>query len=118
MITRKRFSWYTERLRGIKGIRLWKEQSDVERNYSYYPVIVEDDFGKSRDELYDELRKSNIYARKYFYPLTCEQQIYKNRFTEGEITVARDLSRRVLSLPFHAEISEDEMKRVMDVIQM
>ena len=57
---------YRKRLAGVKGIKLSKIQEDVESNYAYFPVIFEDEFGKTRDEVMDELAKNNIFTRKYF----------------------------------------------------
>ena len=64
---------YRERLSDIKGIKLNEEKENVKSNYAYFPVLF-DGYKANRDEIYEELKKNNIFARKYFYPLTNEAQ--------------------------------------------
>lgn len=116
---RQRFDWYRELLCDVKGIRFWKENQDIERNYAYFPIIITDEFKKSRNEVYDELHENNIYPRKYFYPLTCKQQIYMGKYDNDtdNLEIAENLSKRVLCLPFHAEIAYDTMKEIVEILK-
>lgn len=57
---------YRERLRGQNGIQLNAVQKDVKSNYAYFPVVIDvEEFGASRDEICEELKKYQIYARKW-----------------------------------------------------
>lgn len=108
---------YNERLGEVAGIRILKEQPEVKRNYAYYPVIFEPEvFGKSRDEIYELLKVNDIYARKYFYPLTNTFDCYKGRFDLGDTPVALDLSRKVLTLPLYADLRLEQADRICDII--
>jgi len=64
---------YREKLKGVPGIHLVPGlPKDVLYNYAYMPIEVdEDEFCMSRDGLYEELKKYNIFSRRYFYPLIC-----------------------------------------------
>ena len=73
---------YSERLNNVKGIIIPKAQRNVKSNYAYYPVIFEN-YKFTRDEILEKLKEQNIFARKYFYPLTNEFECYKNRFDVG-----------------------------------
>lgn len=106
---------YISRLSQIKGIRFFSSQGDVEKNFAYFPIVVEDDYGISRDELYDRLREHNIYARKYFYPLTTDQECYKDAYVSVELDAARELSKRVLVLPFYAEMEMEVLEEICDL---
>lgn len=114
IITRKeKWNYYAEKIKRIKGIRLFEQDKDIERNYAYFPIIVEDDYGITRNALYEKLRENDIYARKYFYPLTCDQEIYKDSFKlYKNISVARKLSDKVLCIPFYESMN----KRIIDKI--
>lgn len=103
---------YKDRLSQIKGIRFLSLQSNVEKNYAYFPIVVEDDYDISRDELYDRLREHNIYARKYFYPLTADQECYKDAYVNVALDVARELSKRVLVLPFYAGMEMEVIEEI------
>ena len=110
------FRRYNERLSGVKGIRLMKEQPDVTPNYAYYAVLFDHaEFGESRDDVYERLKQNDIYARKYFYPSINEMQCYAGENTE--ITpVAAKISRQVLTLPMYADLELEQVDRICDVI--
>ena len=71
---------YEELLKDIPGIRFFEEKEDCRRNYAYFPIVVGDAYGITRNELYDRFREKDIYARKYFYPLTSDQACFKNKY--------------------------------------
>ena len=108
---------YNERFDGIKGIQISKPQKDVESNYAYYPVIF-DGFKKTRDEVFEELRKEGITARKYFYPITNSFECYKDYPTAGadKTPIAKYLGDRVLTLPLYADLELKDVDRICDII--
>ena len=58
--------------------------------------------------------KENIYARKYFYPLTNEFECYKN-YPTADITktpVAKYISDNVLCLPMYADLALEDVDRI------
>ena len=59
---------YKKNLEDVKGIRLLRDSSEEIWNYAYFPIIIEDEYPISRDNLYEYLKNNNIYTRKYFYP--------------------------------------------------
>jgi dTDP-4-amino-4,6-dideoxygalactose transaminase len=108
---------YRNRLSGVPGIRLVKEQPDVKQNYAYFPVIFEPDvFGKSRDEIYESLKKEGIFTRKYFYPITNSFECYRDKYDPTETPVALDISRKVLTLPLYADLKLEDVDRICDYI--
>lgn len=117
--TRKeKWNYYAEQVEKIKGIRLFEQDKDLKRNYAYFPIIIEDNYGITRDALYEKLRENDIYARKYFYPLTCDQEVYKDTLKlTADIETTRKLSRNVLSLPFYENIDKKTIDKIMEVIK-
>lgn len=107
---------YRSRLSEVKGIRFLNSQEDEQKNYAYFPILVEDTYSISRDELCARLRENNIYARKYFYPLTCDQECYKEAYASVDLEVARELSKRVLILPFYAEMEQEVIEEVCELL--
>ena len=93
---------YREHLTGIDGIKLNVEQKNVKSNYAYFPVVFNVKY--SRNELFEKLKESNIFARKYFYPLTNEFECYK-LFPWANINtpVAKFVSGHVLCLPIFSD---------------
>lgn len=108
---------YIERLSGINGLIPWKPQTGVTHNYAYFPVVFDKAvFGKSRDEVAEQLGKEGIFARKYFYPITNEFDCYKGRFELQETPIAKKISEQVLTLPLYADLDLAEVDRICDII--
>jgi len=109
---------YRTRLEKIEGIRLIPSVDSTARNHTYFPIIVEEEmYGKTRDDVADMLLKENITSKKYFTPLTPDFICYGKRFGELELPVARHAAERVLALPMHACLSDDDIDRVCGVIE-
>jgi dTDP-4-amino-4,6-dideoxygalactose transaminase len=106
---------YVERLGNINGIKLCKPQKGVRRNYSYFPVIF-DEYKLSRDEIFERLKVQDIFARKYFYPLTNSFECYKGRFDVEKTPVAKYIADRVLTLPLYADLALEDVNRICDII--
>ncbi len=114
---RKVFESYNERLSGIKGIVIPREHAGVKANYAYYPIVIDPkEYGHSRDDVYNALAENGIHARKYFYPLVTEFDCYKTSCNSYDTPIALELSRRVITLPFYAEIEEKTVKIICDII--
>lgn len=107
---------YTERLQGHKGVVLCPDQPGVVSNYAYFPVVFEDDFGSTRDDVFDELHKHDIYSRKYFHPLVSDFECYAGRFDSNATPVAKHVAKRVLTLPMYADLSLADVDRICDVV--
>lgn len=110
--------WYDERLQGLPGITVRKIQDEVESNYAYYPIVVDEkEFGYTRNEIHEELAKNNIGARKYFYPLTNEFECFHGVYNTGNTPNAQYVSRRVLCLPMYADLTEDNVNKICEIIK-
>ena len=107
---------YRERLNGIRGITIPTEpQKGITSNYAYFPVVF-DGYKYSRDEVVYRLRQQNIYARKYFYPLTSSFQCYKGRFDDKTTPIAKYIAERILVLPLYADLDLKDVDRICDII--
>ena len=108
---------YMRQLSNIKGISFLEEQEYVLKNYAYFPIVIEREEHRDRDILYDALKKENIYARKYFYPLVPNQTCYLEKFKCVNLENASLLSNNILVLPFYAELQEKDVERIVSVIK-
>ena len=109
---------YRERLKDVPGIILWKELPlEVESNYAYVPVqIDEKEFGCSRDHLYEELKKYNVFTRRYFFPLITDYACYKHVSPSGPLDNARLISSRILTLPIYNDLPLEDVETICDLI--
>ncbi|MBQ7629874.1 MAG: DegT/DnrJ/EryC1/StrS family aminotransferase [Selenomonadaceae bacterium] len=112
---------YDEELGNVEGIKLMpKCAENVKKNYQYYVIRIDDNiFGKSRDEVYNELKKFNVYARKYFHPLCSEFTCYRqlNSSSVEHLPVANVIVKQVLSLPMYGELSADDVRKICEIIR-
>jgi len=105
-------------LKDVNGIRCLEDAGERVANYSYFPILVDESYPLTRDELYQKLKEHNIFARRYFYPLISEFPMYKNldSSASSNLLVATDASKRVLCLPIFPELSDGDIKKIVDVI--
>lgn len=108
------FNKYNSLLNNIEGIKTPIIQKNVKGNYSYYPVIF-DGYKYTRDEIFERLKSENIFARKYFYPLTSEFECYKERYI-NDTPIASYISERVLCLPLYSDLELEEIDRICKII--
>lgn len=108
---------YEGQLKGVPGIRLFENKSEVKRNYGYFPILVEDEYPLKRDELYEKLKGQGIYTRKYFYPLTSDQACFKNRYRGVRLECAREMAKRVLVLPVYEGLEMGKIERILKIVK-
>ncbi len=114
---KKRVGIYHSKLENAKGVSMFHHREECSENYAYFPIIVGEDYRKTRDELYDLLKKHDIYSRKYFYPLTSDQACFKNKYKKCELDHARSLAEKVLVLPLYEKMEIEAVGRIVDIIQ-
>lgn len=107
---------YIEQLSNIDGIKISKPQLGVKSNYAYFPVVF-DGYKKNRDEVLEELKVYNIFARKYFYPLTNSFNCYKYQYNVDDTPVAKYIAERVLTLPLYADLDLEDVDRICEIIK-
>lgn len=108
---------YRETLNNVDGIKLSPIQNNVESNYAYFPIVIDETkFGTTRNEVYEELKKHNIFARKYFYPLTNTFDCFHGKYDVNETPVALHIAKRVLTLPLYSDLSLNEVDEICKII--
>lgn len=112
-------AFYDEHLSKIKGIRIPKMPENVTNSYQYYPIVIEDNYPITRNELYDRFKAQNILTRKYFYPVCNDYDCYKNDLAVklADLTVVNDLKHRVLCLPFYGSLEEETLDFICNFIK-
>lgn len=110
---------YRTALRDVKGIRFFDDMLGVRHNYSYFPIFVDaEQYGMTRDELYEKMKAANIYGRRYFYPLITAFDPYKDYSSAApeNLPVAVKIANQVICLPMHHALSEEDVERVLKVL--
>ena len=116
---RKVANAYREALKDMRGIRFFDDMAGVRHNYSYFPIFVDaEQYGMTRDELYEKMKAANIYGRRYFYPLITAFDPYKDypSAAASNLPIATKVADQVICLPMHHELTDDDVKRILSVI--
>ena len=110
---------YREALRDVPGIRFFDDMLGVHHNYSYFPIFINAEvYGKTRDQLYFEMKEKNVLGRRYFYPLISSFSTYRGlpSAAPANLPVATKIANEVICLPMHHELSKGDIERVIRII--
>jgi dTDP-4-amino-4,6-dideoxygalactose transaminase len=109
---------YRDQLSAIPGIRLLHAAPGCEINYGYFPILIQDEFPISRDELYDRMKDAGVHPRKYFFPLISEFPMYRGLASSSKqnLPVATKASRQVLCLPIYPGLERATIDKICDLI--
>jgi dTDP-4-amino-4,6-dideoxygalactose transaminase len=111
---------YKEKLDDLFQIKCFGDRHCVKYNYAYFPVLINEEIGgKSRDYIYEELKKYSIYTRKYFYPLISQHEIYSNLDSAkpGRMPVAEKITEKVLCLPIYPDLEASDVEYIIQSIK-
>lgn len=111
--------YYRQHLQGLPGISIFKDMPNVRHNYQYFPIAIDKRlFGRSRDDVYNALKKQNILARRYFYPLISQFPTYRGLESAkpGNLPVAEDITQKILCLPIYPGLEKADTKRILKII--
>jgi len=109
---------YREKLSQVRGIKIPAASPALVHNYSYFPILVKDEYHMTRDDLYFKLRANGIHARRYFYPLISDFPMYRGLPSahRGNLPVASAIARQVLCLPIYPGLEESVVDRICDLV--
>jgi dTDP-4-amino-4,6-dideoxygalactose transaminase len=109
---------YRQQLQGVKGIHCQADAGQAVSNYAYFPILVEDDYPLSRDDLYEKLKSQNIFARRYFYPLITDFPMYRAlpSANKDNLPVATNAAKRIICLPIYPDLEADQILKILQTI--
>lgn len=105
---------YNSLLGNIRGITLPPNTEGIKNVYWMYSILVEDEFGISRDELRKRLAENGIETRTFFVPMHL-QPIYFDS-DDQDYPVAEQLCQKGMYLPSSSKLTEDEIFYIADSI--
>ena len=100
-------NFYNENIKSVRKIEIRKK---TEWNYSYYPIIFENE----EELLYiqEKINKQDIYPRRYFSP-----SLNKLPYVNGVVMPnSESVSKRVLCLPLYVDLPYDIVEKIIAII--
>ena len=110
---------YREALRHVKGITFWDDMPGVRHNYSYFPIFINaEEYGETRDALYFRMKEQGVLSRRYFYPLISNFPTYRGLPTAAKenLPLGNKMADEVLCLPMHHALTDEDIKRILELI--
>jgi len=115
---RRNAKLYSSLLSEVDGLTLPVERGYAKNVYWMYSLLVEDDFGMTRDALTDELKKRGVETRDFFIPMN-KQPVFQGRglFKGERYPVSEEISERGFYLPSGSGLSSGQIGYVCDCIK-
>lgn len=101
---------YKEVLEEIDGIGTYRYEENIDYNYAYFPVIIDaEKTGKTRDEIWDELRENGVETRKLYDRLTCDYTYYQRKAYRRDVRYAEEMTKKCLDFPIYSSLAEEDI---------
>lgn len=110
---------YRNRLKEIDGITYLEDVPGVKGNYHYFVIRIDEKrFGRSRDYVYNEFKKYNVFTRKYYSPLCSDYTCYRQLPSSSieNLPVANKIVKEVLCLPLYGGLFADDVEKMCDIL--
>jgi dTDP-4-amino-4,6-dideoxygalactose transaminase len=108
--------YYRLTISKINGISLFENKTNVTYNYSYFPILIDENYPLTRDELYEKFKINNIYVRRYFYPLITEFAPYKDIKYLNSLPVANNIANKILCIPIFPHLEKNIQEKIIDIL--
>lgn len=114
---RRNAAYYNERLAGQRGITTPPNEPYTLNSYWMYGILIEDDFGLTRDEVMARLHAAGIDTRSFFVSMHRQPALVKYGCdVAGQYPVTDELARKGLYLPSGSGLREEELSRIVDTL--
>lgn len=115
---RRNAHYYNSRLKDIPGITLPVEKSWAKNVYWMYGILVQDEFGLTRDELMARLSEKGVGTRTFFFSMHRQPCFTEMGLFAGEsYPVADELGQRGLYLPSSSGLTLEQKDYVCACIE-
>jgi dTDP-4-amino-4,6-dideoxygalactose transaminase len=117
MAERERKARYLlDRIANKTGFQNMPWPKGIVHTFKDVTVLVPQRLAEKRDAVMNFLKEQGVDVRSYFYPPVHEQKFFR-RYSDRPLPRTETLSRKVITLPFYASITENEMDYIVDILQ-
>lgn len=111
---RENAQYFTKKLNEIEEITTLTPPKDYHCVYQMYPIKVSAEF---RDKLMKYLAERGIMTKAYFSPVHLTHFYSKDLRYTCKLPVTEEISRRVLTLPIHPTLTQEEMDHIIEEVK-
>lgn len=104
-------------LASVRGIVVPVPREGMNHVYHQYTIRVTEGYGRTRDELAAYLKEREIGSGIYYpKPLHLHPHFARMGYKPGDFPVAERMSKEVLSLPVHPQLTDTEIHTIISAI--
>ena len=100
----------------VNGIITPKVKKNFKHVYHQYTIRITDKCKKSRDDIIKLLEKNGIGYGIYYHMPIPQQKVYRDLGYKESYPIAEKLCKEVLSLPVHPSVKEEDLNKIVKVI--
>ncbi len=94
----------------VTKVQTLKIRENTEWNYSYYPIVFEDEDTLLRVQ--KALNEEQIFPRRYFYPSLNTINYVEN----SSMPVSESIAARILCLPMYVELNQSDLEFIVSIL--
>ncbi len=109
---------YDRLLADIPGIKNFRTAHSDEHNFLYYPIALEGYHSQMPELIVETLKRNNIDARRYFYPLLSTYPAFQSFCpnAKNELVHANKVTKRIICLPMFVDLSDNDIDRIVEIV--
>jgi len=110
---------YRDALLDIPGLKAITKENTKKSNYAYFPILIENNYPLTRDEVYEMLKKCGIYSRRYFYPLISNLALYAELDSAhpDNLPIANQIAKKILCLPIYPDLTKTNVEKIINLLR-
>ena len=82
-----------------------------------YPILINDEAGKSRREVFEALRANGIGVNVHYIPVHTQPDYRRMGFNVGQFLMAENYYARVMSIPMYGSLTNNDQDAVIKAIK-
>jgi len=114
-LRKKVASYYTTKLKDVYGIITPKIVNDRSHSYHLYTIRITKNYGISRNDLFNILKKNGIRTTVYWMPLH-KYSAYKKYLKNSDFPNSANIYEQILALPLYPTITRNHQDKVIECI--
>jgi dTDP-4-amino-4,6-dideoxygalactose transaminase len=106
---------YCDLLSSVPGVTTPTAQAGVHNSEQYFHIVVDPTlFGRTRDDVYESLKRKGIFTRKYFHPICTDFEPYRGHHIHSirNAPYVNTVKSQVLCLPFHSGVEDEDLEDI------
>ncbi len=108
---------YDQELMGLPLVLPWQRPDSQSAYHLYVIQLAPGYFGKSRRQVFEELRGAGIGVNVHYIPVHTQPYYRQFGFQWGDFPIAENYYKLAISIPMYAALTEQDQEYVIDTIR-